>query len=773
MPTPKASILCAIAAGICTPAALLTATAEGRSIVTANGSNSLTLTDLRSGNSVVYAVAEPTQAAIFSADGRSIFLAAGNKLTKWDMRTNQAVGSLTTAAPISKLSLSPSGRVLAAASGSSILQIKTSNTTASKQLSIGAASLAATSIAAISDSRTALTDSLGAARLANFSSGSVKLIKTKATNRAVSRGHNGETILFAASTDKSVKGKPSLTAFDAYGKELQFRMALSAGSGGTLSNVSQNGRIMVGPADNKPGKTSIVDVRKKRRFGSLSYSAPVVQATTYDSNRYLLITAGASQLYRGNVVPPHANKPFDLSPSNPISLSLLNIGVTQYGSQLNDRIKGERGNDSISTLAGNDRIDGWRGNDSLNSGEGDDQVLGGSGRDKISTEGGNDQIWGGDNSDLIYSGNDNDTIYGELGDDVIHAGSGNDSIFPGDNDDSVFAGDGDDRIIETGLGNDKMLDGGNGNDEIVSNQGRDAVQGGDGDDRIDLGNGNDQADGGNGNDLIYTGSGHDKVNGGAGDDNLTGDIGKNRFEGGSGNDQLTGNSGNDKLFGGEGDDLIVAGPGDDYVKADGGNDTIRVADEGTDKVDCGTGNDTVYVESTAPTRDSLKNCETIETVAPEPGTDKGRGYNLIMGTINDDTLIGTEAVDVMLGGAGKDTIYGQLGDDYVDGEDGDDTVFGGPGNDDVHGRKGNDVISGDDGNDRVNGAYGDDRVNGGPGNDLLIGSIGRDIMGGDDGDDRMESVDNEVDQVDCGNGNDVAVVDPIDVVAANCERVWR
>ncbi len=81
-----------------------------------------------------------------------------------------------------------------------------------------------------------------------------------------------------------------------------------------------------------------------------------------------------------------------------------------------------------------------------------------------------------------------------------------------------------------------------------------------------------------------------------------------------------------------------------------------------------------------------------------------------------------------------------------------------------------DVILGEKGNDTLLGGMGDDRLGGGPGNDVLIGGAGADVLVGGPGSDTIYAADGERDIIDCGTGNDRAVVDAVDVVK-NCEVV--
>jgi Ca2+-binding RTX toxin-like protein len=81
-----------------------------------------------------------------------------------------------------------------------------------------------------------------------------------------------------------------------------------------------------------------------------------------------------------------------------------------------------------------------------------------------------------------------------------------------------------------------------------------------------------------------------------------------------------------------------------------------------------------------------------------------------------------------------------------------------------------DVIIGLAGNDTITGGAGDDKLYGGPGNDVITGGAGADQIFGGRGSDTIHAADGERDVVDCGPGNDHAIVDKVDVVS-NCEVV--
>ena len=102
---------------------------------------------------------------------------------------------------------------------------------------------------------------------------------------------------------------------------------------------------------------------------------------------------------------------------------------------------------------------------------------------------------------------------------------------------------------------------------------------------------------------------------------------------------------------------------------------------------------------------------------------------------------------------------------------------------------GDDRVVGEDRSEDIDGGAGNDYLEGGKGHDTLTGGPGKDIIFGDEtdtscnasfpescvryGNDVIQARDGEVDQISCGPGTDRAVVDAIDVVAADCETVER
>ena len=107
------------------------------------------------------------------------------------------------------------------------------------------------------------------------------------------------------------------------------------------------------------------------------------------------------------------------------------------GSDYDDYIKGDSGDNLFEGGAGDDTLVGGSGADMLYGGDDDDTVKGGSGADLL---------YGGDGLDTIEGGGGNDYIYGDEGDDVILGGGGHDIIVGGLGDDTLTGGRGNDTF---------------------------------------------------------------------------------------------------------------------------------------------------------------------------------------------------------------------------------------------------------------------------------------------------------------------------------------
>lgn len=193
----------------------------------------------------------------------------------------------------------------------------------------------------------------------------------------------------------------------------------------------------------------------------------------------------------------------------------------------------------------------------------------------------------------------------------------------------------------------------------------------------------------------------------------------------------------------------------------------------------------------------------------------GAGNDVLVGTLDDDRIVGLAGNDDLIGQAGNDEVYGGDGDDLLSGRGGNDSLNGGAdtdvllgdsGSDTLEGGAGadyllggagldylsyagsdlrvsvnlasgtaasgdaagdrffdiegligsayDDVLVGDDGNNRLYGGGGDDRLLGGTGNDIHYGDAGDDIANGGAGDDSFIMGDGD-DTANGGEGDDV------------------
>ena len=185
---------------------------------------------------------------------------------------------------------------------------------------------------------------------------------------------------------------------------------------------------------------------------------------------------------------------------------------------------------------------------------------------------------------------------------------------------------------------------------------------------------------------------------------------------------------NATIHGGSGNDTLSAGLGRLY--GDGGNDSLRFV--------------------------------------PYHGNRQGLA-DLLDGGPGDDTLAGIDGADTVIGSSGTDTasfrntslpVSVTLDDEDDDGVTGD------------HANIRSDVenVIGSTADDLLVGSAASNRLDGDLGNDTVQGNGGSDTLLGGPGDDEIRSHDGQADVVDCGTGEDTAVVDPRDSVT-NCERV--
>ena len=277
--------------------------------------------------------------------------------------------------------------------------------------------------------------------------------------------------------------------------------------------------------------------------------------------------------------------------------SIINIPFTVFagfgndtigGSNVKDRLVGDKGNDSMFGGGGDDLIQGQDGDDHLfgdggkdgiEGGEGIDDCHGGTGDDFIAGQDGNDSLFGDDGNDTIFGMLGNDTINGGKGLDALNGNEGNDELHGGDDNDSLSGGTGIDKIFGEG-GNDTAIDDGGAGSLIDLGPGEDGLvfNGTAGDDSIlvrrrvtPAGPVCDFILNGVTTSLIYKSGETITVSGRGGNDLITFDESaavtwKARFFGEAGNDLLVGAASNDLLDGGSGSNLLIGGGGVDDLR---------------------------------------------------------------------------------------------------------------------------------------------------------------------------------------------------------------
>ena len=381
------------------------------------------------------------------------------------------------------------------------------------------------------------------------------------------------------------------------------------------------------------------------------------------------------------------------------------VGITEIGTSQDDTMTGTQYDDFLAGEFGNDQINGLEGDDFLAGGFGSDTIFGGDGRD---------DIVGGYNPDVLGGGEGNDTIDGEHGNDTMFGDGGNDSLHGDTGDDLIEGGAGDDTL-NGGVGADTMI-GGAGNDTYYVDDEGDVIDDQGGEDDVDT--------------VIVTQTirftlGESvkdaKLDENSADSGLVGNTDANFLEGNSSNNELDGGDGDDRLYAGDGDDTVLGGEGNDEIVGGSG--------EGDDIYDGGNGIDTItYTSATAAISVNL----TDGRAASLGSTDASIGVDQLSDIEN---IIGGGYSDSLTGNSAGNEIYDLWGDDSLDGLGGNDVLFA---------ATGRNTINGGDGNDRIYGGYDDDHLLGGNGNDVIVGdsalrgSIGQDTLEGGRGNDLLQ-----------------------------------
>ena len=381
-----------------------------------------------------------------------------------------------------------------------------------------------------------------------------------------------------------------------------------------------------------------------------------------------------------------------------------------------------------------------------------DTIITGSDTDNVlSSDKGNDTIHGGDGDDTLSGGAGNDTLNGGAGDDKLYGGDGDDYLHSGTGSVELYGGDGNDVLVN-GRAGPKIFDGGAGVDTYtmdpylfanLEDRFREIAPHQDPKDlrfSMDLNTGvsgmlgifvstQDQLK--NIENIVVRGDIGSEIIGNEFNNLLAGDLGNDALVGGAGNDILSGGAGTNSLTGGLGDDTYKYNySGSDTISDIGGsNDTLYVTSRDEDHV--GYFGDS-YVENGSliliSRQDSTKSL-TVENAFTADGrienitfhADSGRWDDIdyrissledsftgdkinYFGTRSDDTLVMNDGYNEAVLSAGNDNVTIGNGGGWVFGGEGNDIIRGGAGSDTIVYTKGdgNDIIIGfEDGVDEL------------------------------------------------------------------------
>jgi Ca2+-binding RTX toxin-like protein len=276
--------------------------------------------------------------------------------------------------------------------------------------------------------------------------------------------------------------------------------------------------------------------------------------------------------------------------------------------------------------------------------------------------------------------------------------------------------------------------------------------------------------GGAGNDTITGGSGNDMLFGDSGNDTILGRGGFDFVFGGTDNDTLTGGDADDQVFGQAGNDRMIWNPGDDTDLNEGGagDDTVEVNGGGGAEVFTTTANGArVRFDRLDPAPFSIDIGTSENLVLNANGGDDSFSATGNLAALIKITVDGGTGNDTILGSNGIDVLHGGDGDDFIDGQQGNDVAFMGAGNDTFQWDPGDgsDIVEGQDGDDTM-------RFNGSGGNEIFDAStnggrlrftrnLGNIVMDLDD----VEVIDlNALGGTDTVNINDLSGTDVEDIV---------
>lgn len=458
--------------------------------------------------------------------------------------------------------------------------------------------------------------------------------------------------------------------------------------------------------------------------------------------------------------------------------------------------------------------------------EGDDDLFGDDGNDTINALGGNDHVEGGDGNDIINGGFGNDQLFGGVGDDIIEAGGDWDNSYGEEGNDTITDSSGGGWLVG-GPGNDTLTGSSNDWNELFGDEGDDVLIDPDGSGFLHGGPGNDSIDGqavyrddpggiffnlsgshgdggswdafGDGSVLVASRTAID----GWGDTDIL-EAGVRQMLGSNFDDFIRGSddisesfedlAGNDVFFGLSGDDSINVGSGNDYLDAGDNWDNLNFWNNGSDTAGDHLQGVVVNLSDQDFEYEPGVFAFANELIDPWGYTDQVFNFEAVNGTEFGDVIVGTDDHNWLQGNGGDDRIFGgdDFGDnliggegsDYLDGQGGDgdnawynnwlydengqqildapgiianlntgsvqdqyggtDTLVsiegieGSPYDDHITGDANHNWLPGNDGDDQVFGGDGDDDIQGRNGSDELYGEAGNDHLVGQEGDDLLD-----------------------------------
>ena len=234
----------------------------------------------------------------------------------------------------------------------------------------------------------------------------------------------------------------------------------------------------------------------------------------------------------------------------------------------------------------------------------------------------------------------------------------------------------------------------------------------------------------NGNETLTGTDENDVILGLDGADWLYGEDGDDVLEGGNGDDNLDGGDGDDEVYGGDGEDRIYYDAQDSVIDGGGGDDTLDLTGK-------------IYGQEIKLEDGGITDIEHVDGGSGGDVIIGSGDNNILLGNDGNDTLDGVSGANELDGGAGDDTLIYSENDTVVEGGTGNDTldasqesssldlelssgVIGGVEN--LVSGSGNDTLTGDDEANIIEGGGGNDIIEGGSGNDFLYGGDGDDLI---------------------------------------------